>query len=320
MCKIFYILFIISFLITSCVQNTEIKNKMEVWIQSIENKDFSSYQKDVLRYPDSVYNSFRNLDLVLEPAEFSFIKKINLSSNHKIDIDKIEALKLPFIKKFVQKDTDHFRLSFVPLDTLNPFKYYIVMVDFNSDWEKPVLFFSKNHCLGEYKVKVKSILEAIRFDKQTLIVGQVFQSGTGLYWLQNHFFRLSKNRVFPVLQTVSSSYQVGWGCLDFVVNSKIISKHPLKIAYEKEFEFRDSTNQIINKIKYIDRILFDWNKNKSCYQPSVKFKNKYNKLVSFYVGSNIEFLIKANINSFKPLLKTERGLLFLNQLYKQVNK
>ena len=309
--------FLIFFLVLSCNQKTS-KNdtKLTRWISSIEQKDVSNWKKKVSFYPDSVYNSFRNSNVELNSSEFDLIKKISENKNRSIELTEVEASYYPFLKDLIKKENEYFSIKMIPLDSLHPLKQYILVYDLNSDWNKKVHFFSMNHKLGEYKVSVKTIIEAQRFDSSTLIIGQVFQSGTGVYWLQNHFFQFTENNVKPVLQTVSSSYQYGWGCMDHGIQSTIISKNPLKITFEKRMEFRDSLDNDMQKYKRVDTVLFDWNASKLCFQPSSKTKFKYENNTSYYVGANFEYLIQSNIHWFKPLLKSKEGLSVLNQLYK----
>ena len=306
-----------SLIFSSCSQNRKKKNRYDNWIDSIEKMDVSKFDNEIFDYPDSVYNSFKGEDTELSPTDYQLIQKIQNTRFKSMELSLDEVSNFSFTKHLKNKSNEHFIIRFIPLDTLDPFKNYILMIDMNSDWHKTIQFFSKNHKLGEYKASIKTILEAERFDDKTLIIGQVFQSGTGVYWLQQHFFQFTMNRVIPVLQTVSSSYQYGWGCMDYGVDAKIISKKPLKIAYEKQMEFRDSLSNVVQKHKRIDTVLFVWNTQKMCYQPAtLNDKKSYYNNSSFYVGANINYLMKSNINWFKPLLKTKVGLSVLNQLYK----
>ena len=309
----FFLIFLI--LISSCNQkSTEIK-RLSSWIYSIENQYFSKWEEEVSHHPDSVYNSFRNEKYELISEEFNLIKKISENGINRIELTQKEASSYPFLKNLIKKENEYVRIKMFPLDPLHPLENYILMYDFNSDWHKTIQFFSKNHKLGEYKASIKTILEAEIFDEKTLIIGQVFQSGTGLYWLQNHFFKFTKERVIPVFQTVSSSYQNGWSFMDFGISSKIVSKQPLKIAYEKEIQFRDSTNKVVFKFNKTDTVLFDWNAKQECFEPNKKSKTHYRNYKSFYIGADLAFLIYANAKWFKSLLKTEKGIDFVNQLY-----
>ena len=316
MCVRSFISLSLVILFSSCVQKSTDIKKLSSWIDSIEKKDFSKEEEEVTHYPDSVYNSFRNENYELISAEFNLIKKINENDKKRIELTQIEASSYPFLKHLIKKENEYFRIELIPLDPLHPLENYILMYDLNSDWGKTIQFFSNNRKLGEYKVSVKTIIEAQRFDSSTLIIGQVFQSGTGLYWLQNHFFKFTKQRVIPVLQTVSTSYQYGWSFMDFGISSKIVSKHPLKIAYEKEIQFRDSTDKDIFKFNEIDTVSFDWNAKEECFEPNKKSKIHYRNYKSFYIGADLEFLIYANAKWFKSLLKTNEGLDIVNQLYK----
>ena len=313
------VLFLI--LIVSCNQKTSVKErKLKKWIYSIERKDVSNWKKKNSYYPDSIYKSFKNSSIELNLVEYDLIKKINENSNRRIELKDSEVSHFSFLKDLIQKENEYFRIQMIPLDTLHPLEHYILVYDFNSDWDKTVHFFSKNLKLGEYKVSVKTRIEAQRFDSTTLIIGQVLQSGTGVYWLQNHFFQFTQQRVIPVLQTVSTSYQFGWGCMGYGIQSTILSKHPLKIAYEKKMEFNDSLGNVIQQNKRVDTILFDWNASKLCFQPTSNFKIKYANNSSYYVGADFNYLIQSNINWFKPLLKSKEGLIVLDQIYKITNK
>ena len=314
-----FTLFFISFslIFSSCSQNRKKKNRYDNWIDSIEKMDVSKFDNEIFDYPDSVYNSFKGENTELSSTDYQLIQKIQNTRFKSMELSLDEVSNFSFTKHLKNKSNEHFNIRFIPLDILDPFKNYILMIDMNSDWHKTIQFFSKNHKLGEYKASIKTILEAERFDNKTLIIGQVFQSGTGVYWLQQHFFKFTNNRVIPVLQTVSSSYQYGWGCMDYGVDAKIISKNPLKITYEKQMEFRDSLSNVVQKHKRIDTVLFVWNTQKMCYQPAThNDKKSYYNNSSFYVGAKINYLMKSNINWFKPLLKTKVGLSVLNQLYK----
>ena len=305
---------------SSCVQKLPNIKKLRNWINSIENQDVSKWEEEVTHYPDSVYNSFRNEKYELISEEFNLIKKISENRINRIELTQKEASSYPFLKNLIKKENEYFRIELIPLDSLHPLENYILMYDLNSDWGKTIQFFSNNHKLGEYKASIKTIIEAQRLDENTLIIGQVFQSGTGLYWLQNHFFKFTKQRVIPVLQTVSTSYQYGWGFMDRGISSKIVSKNPLKIAYEKEIQFRDSTDKAVFKFNKTDTISFDWNAKEECFEPNKKSKIHYRNYKSYYIGADLEFLIYANANWFKSLLKTEKGIDFANQLYELKTK
>lgn len=313
----FYVVLVFSLLLSACTQNNKKQKRLGNWLDSIQKMDVSKFKNAITHYPDSVFNSFKGEDVELSSTDYQLIQKIHNTSSKSMELSLDEVSNFSFTKHLKNKSNEHFNIRFIPLDILDPFKNYILMIDMNSDWHKTIQFFSKNHKLGEYKASIKTILEAERFDNKTLIIGQVFQSGTGVYWLQQHFFQFTMNRVIPVLQTVSSSYQYGWGCMDYGVDAKIISKNPLKIAYEKQMEFRDSLSNVVQKHKRIDTVLFVWNTQKMCYQPAThNDKKSYYNNSSFYVGAKINYLMKSNINWFKPLLKTKVGLSVLNQLYK----
>lgn len=301
---------------TSCTHSSKSNTKLEKWIQSIEKEDFSSYRKSIAHYPDSVYNSFKKEYTELSSKEYKLIQKINNSTSKSIALAKEDELNFAFLKHLHNPSNEHLNIRFIPLDSLNPFRHYILLVDVNSDWEKTIQFFTENHKLGEYKASIKTILETERFDDTTLIIGQVFQSGTGVYWLQNHFFQFTKNSVRPVLQTVSSSYESGWGCMDYGVHATIISKKPFKIAYNKQVEFKDSMSNTIKKHEKVDTVLFVWNAKKMKYQPAQEMERKCNNTKSFYVGTKLEYRIHSNLNWYKPLLQSDEGLWVLNQLYK----
>lgn len=310
-----YVVLVFSLLLSACTQNNKKQKRLGNWLDSIQKMDVSKFKNAITHYPDSIFNSFKGEDIELSSTDYQLIQKIHNTSSKSMELSLDEVSNFSFTKHLKHKTNEHFNIRFIPLDTVNPFRNYILMIDVNSDWHKTIQFFSKKHKLGEYKASIKTILEAERFDDKTIIIGQVFQSGTGVYWLQHHFFQFTKDRVTPVLQTVSSSYQYGWGCMDYGIDAKIISKNPLKIAYEKKMEFRDSLSNVIQKHKRIDTVLFVWNAQKTSYQPAHNDKKRYDNNSSFYVGAKWQYVIQSNLLWFKPLLKTNEGLTVLDQLY-----
>ena len=302
---------------TACQQKEVTTKRLDDWLNKIVSRDMSLIKRKINQYPDSVYKSFQPKKLNLNTNEFLFIKKINASITKSIQLAKNEIEKYGFLKSIEKIENDYINIKLVPVNPSNPLKYYLLEIDQPAYNERLVQFYSQNQQLGEYKVTVKSFLETTPFDDSTLIIGQVFQTGTGVYWLQNHFFQFTKKNIHPVLQTVSSSYVYGWNEVDFGIHSSIISKQPLKISYEKTIIIKDSLSKEIQKNKWIDTILFMWNNKQKCYQATPICKKKYENNLSFYLNGNLEFLIHYNPGCFKSLLKSKKGTAALEWLQKR---
>lgn len=312
-----YVVLSILIFFTACQQKDVTAKRLENWLNNIASKDMALIKRQINQFPDSVYKSFQPKKLNLNKNEFLLIKKINSSITKSIQLNKNEIKKYAFLKSIEKIENEQIKIKLIPVNPSNPLKYYLLEIDQPAYNERLVQFYSQNQQLGEYKVTVKSFLETTPFDDSTLIIGQIFQTGTGVYWLQNHFFQFTKKNIHPVLQTVSSSYVYGWNEVDFGIHSSIISKQPLKISYEKTIIIKDSLSKEIQKNKWIDTILFMWNNKQKCYQAAPTYQKKYENNMSFYLNGSLEFLIHYNPGCFKSLLKSKKGTAALEWFQKR---
>lgn len=302
------------------------EKKVIEFLDSIKNLDTEKYVEGVSKYSDSIFNSQKQLNTIIEINDYKNL--INSCSNGYI---KVKEFKKLFPDENI--DISHFMKGHLPVIVYKFSKDKFALQFDNYGWECNVYFFDKNKIVAKHFIRHRYGLEIEHFiDNDSNIViyyKQNFASGTDISWWNYNFFKYYNNSLLPVLNELKKTTILSHSNSKSIYFESEISKtNPLTLKMSYSIDIPDisqtSKNSYETIIEDSTEITYNWDNNLKQYFPNYRGNklNKY-KILSMYFYSNEILFIKTHMNEIENLLNGKDAIkrnATLNYLDRIINK
>lgn len=306
----FYICITATFLFSCNVLDKKSSTKISeidsvlIYIDSIKNLEMDKYFDKVKHPSDSTYkNCFYIINKQM--SDTKELKPIIMASRTKKMQIKLAKQIFPDLKL---DSNDFINNSYIAFNSFNfsdkrltNKEMAIVPGDASGlKWSSDIYFIkglniiSKHHNFHRYGVNINSFKDK---NGQTVIYyTENFGSGSGIWQYNYFFFKIEREKIVPVLNTLKTGNLAAWTDRDFNLNAEIIKTNPLTLKYK--YNITINQHEIVSDSSIVE---YRIDKKTGIYNPD--FKNKTinkTKLLCYYLTQTDDILF---INQYYDELK-----------------
>lgn len=275
------------------------------YLDSIHGLNPKQWMYAATQLPDSVYNSQQELSIRLKPEEAKAI----------FDGAKKGSIPLKYLFLFAP-GTNRSDLAF--FDEVNDEIVEVRLHDFgnnrcfaievvNQGWECDVYFFDHNfvvarhHIFHKYGLEIESLSKDVDFP--VIYYKQNFESGTGVWWWNYHFFRYGKDGLKPALNTLQNANIANPGGPRILwYEATIVKANPLKMKVVYSTQIPGPHEMDYQKI-IDDSTYMIWVRENGRLEPDFsKSKLTAEKMASYSLNSPEELFIYAHYDLLKGIV------------------
>jgi hypothetical protein len=308
---------------TKKIQYTD--QQLEKFLDSVGNLSTSTLMEKVAFKSDSIFKNQQQFGKTISTTDFAKLKQAfkegeidlttakNIFGNFSIDSVFLKTGSIPITYFSFDKNKNMFN------------EFAICLGPSQAVWSSSLYFFKKNILLSKHIINHRYGLELEHYtdiDGKTVIYyKENYQSGSGIWWYNFHFYKYDTDKLIPILNELqNSNLRYPWRFRVLWFESSVVKTNPLTLKMVYYQELPDTSNT--NAIRFVDDstfVSYAWDeKSKTLRGNYENSKITKSQILTYYLEDNELLFINAYYKILKNSLldknKKPLTLRYINQV------